>query len=133
MVANLEYTNTNLMFAGMGAGRGANLEASKDQVAVEMAAHGGAVIEIVREAGAWKVVADSKYGRRITATTPIEISGPAAGHDKLETSADPTGAKVLGMLNNCAGGSTPWALGSLARRTSTPTSAPIRPRPPTPT
>ena len=108
MVANLEYTNTNLMFAGMGAGRGANLKASKDQVAVEMAAHGGAVIEIVREAGAWKVVADSKYGRRITATTPIEISGPAAGHDKLKTSADPTGAKVLGMLNNCAGGSTPW-------------------------
>jgi uncharacterized protein len=108
MVANHEYTNTNLMFAGMGAGRDANLKASKDQVAVEMAAHGGAVIEIVREAGAWKVVADSKYARRITATTPMEISGPAAGHDKLKTSADSTGGKVLGMLNNCAGGSTPW-------------------------
>lgn len=108
MVVNHEYTNTNLMFAGMGPGRSANLKASKEQVDVEMAAHGGSVIEIARDGGAWKVVGDSKYARRITATTPMEITGPAAGHDKLKTSADPSGRKVLGMLNNCAGGSTPW-------------------------
>ena len=28
--------------------------------------------------------------------------------EKLKTSADPTGRKVSGMLNNCAGGETPW-------------------------
>ncbi|MDP3242869.1 MAG: DUF839 domain-containing protein, partial [Reyranella sp.] len=108
MVVNHEYTNPGLMFAGLGSGRAVNLKASKPQVEVEMAAHGGSVIEIAREGGAWKVVPDSKYARRITGTTPMQISGPAAGHDKLKTSADPTGTRVLGMLNNCAGGETPW-------------------------
>ena len=108
MVVNHEYTNPGLMFAGLGSGRAVNLRASKAQVEVEMAAHGGSVIEIVRDGGAWKVVPDSKYGRRISGTSPMNVSGPAAGHEKLKTSADPTGTKVLGMLNNCAGGETPW-------------------------
>jgi uncharacterized protein len=38
----------------------------------------------------------------------MEITGPAAGHDRLTTKADPTGRHVRGMLNNCAGGTTPW-------------------------
>lgn len=108
MVVNHEYTNPGLMFAGLGSGRAVNLKASKPQVEVEMAAHGGSVIEIVREGGSWKVVPASKYARRITASTAFDVSGPAAGHDKLKTSADPSGRKVLGMLNNCAGGETPW-------------------------
>jgi secreted PhoX family phosphatase len=75
---------------------------------IEKAAHGGAVIEIKKENGAWTVVKDSKYARRITMSTPMEITGPAAGHARMKTSADPTGTRVLGMLNNCAGGMTPW-------------------------
>ena len=108
MVVNHEYTNTNLMFAGLGEGRASRLKASKAQVEIEVAAHGGSVVEIAREGGGWKVVPDSKYARRITGTTEMVVSGPAAGHDKLKTSADPGGKKVLGMLNNCAGGETPW-------------------------
>ncbi len=108
MVANHEYTNANLMFAGLGSGRDSALKASKEQVAVEMASVGGAVIEIARESGHWKVVPESKFARRITATTAMEFSGPAAGHAKLKTSADPAGTKVFGTFGNCAGGSTPW-------------------------
>jgi uncharacterized protein len=108
LVANHEYINSNLMFAGLGAGRDANLKTSKEQVRVEMAAVGGAVIEIARQDGAWKVVDGSKFARRISANTPMDISGPAAGHELLKTSADPAGRKVLGTINNCAGGSTPW-------------------------
>src|SRR5262245_35605062 len=107
MVVNHEYTDPGLMFAGLGSGRDVNLKASKPQVEIEMAAHGGSVIEIVREGSGWKVVG-SKYARRISANTTFEMSGPAAAHDTLKTSADPSGRTVIGLLNNCAGGSTPW-------------------------
>ena len=101
MVVNHEYVNPPLMFAG-------HTASTRAQSDVEMAAIGGSVIEIAREGGQWKVVADSKYGRRISVNTAMDFSGPAAGHDALKTSADPTGRKVFGTLNNCAGGSTPW-------------------------
>ena len=58
--------------------------------------------------GEWQVVRPSAYARRITANTPMTISGPAAGHSLLQTAADPTGTSVLGTLNNCAMGFTPW-------------------------
>ncbi len=69
------------------------------------------MIEIKRDSGKWGVVPNSKYARRIDADTPMEITGPAAGDKRMQTKADPTGKKVLGMLNNCAGGTTPGAPG----------------------
>ena len=104
LVANHEYVNPQLMFAGLKSEH----EKIRAQAEVEMAAVGGSVVEIVREGGTWKVVPDSKFNRRLSVNTPMEVSGPAAGHDLLKTSADPDGRKVLGTLNNCAGGSTPW-------------------------
>lgn len=80
----------------------------KKRAAIEIQAHGGSVIEIRKQGGTWQVVEGSPYARRVTSDTPMIISGPAAGHEWMKTKADPTGTKVLGTINNCAGGITPW-------------------------
>jgi secreted PhoX family phosphatase len=111
LVINHEYTNEELMFSGIGeqdTKEAAFARMTKELVDIEKAAHGGAVIEIRREGGKWSVVPNSKYARRIDADTAMELTGPAAGSERLKTTADPSGRRVLGMLNNCAGGVTPW-------------------------
>jgi hypothetical protein len=111
LVVNHEYTNEELMFPGIGRQdlpKVAFAQMTAELAAIEMAAHGGAVIEVKRDNGKWSVVPNSKYARRIDTSTPMDITGPAAGHARLQTKADPTGKRVLGMLNNCAGGVTPW-------------------------
>ncbi len=111
LVINHEYTNEELMFSGIGeqeTKEAAFAKMTKELVDIEKAAHGGAVIEIKREGDKWSVVPNSKYARRIDADTVMEITGPAAGSERLKTKADPSGRRVLGMLNNCAGGVTPW-------------------------
>lgn len=106
---NHEYTDEELMFPGYGRHDKEFSRVTRDIVEVEMAAHGGSVIEIRKTGGKWQVVPDSRYARRINALdTPMHLSGPAAGHDRVKTSEDPDGTRVVGTLNNCAGGITPW-------------------------
>jgi secreted PhoX family phosphatase len=81
---------------------------SAEKVRKSQAAHGVAIIEVEDKAGKWEVVNPSRFARRITANTRTELSGPAAGHAMLKTAADPAGRVVLGTLNNCASGITPW-------------------------
>ncbi len=102
-----EYTNPELMFDA-GLTKKTQDQTTEAQSRIEMAAHGHSVIEIKRDGGAWRVVEGSPFARRIHAGTAIKISGPAAGHARLKTKADPSGSKVFGTLNNCAGGKTPW-------------------------
>ncbi len=84
-------------------------ERTREMCDVEVAAHGFTVVEIVRsDRGEWSVVKTSPLNRRITGATPMAIQGPAAGHPLMRTGADPGGTRVLGTLNNCAGGVTPW-------------------------
>jgi uncharacterized protein len=116
LVVNHEYTNAELMFPNFasvgkddeGKDKVKLGEYSKELVDIEMAAHGGTIIEIKRENGKWSPVLDGKMNRRITAMTEMQLSGPVAGHARVKTNADPSGTKVLGTLNNCAGGITPW-------------------------
>lgn len=108
LCVNHEYTSTSLMLPGFKDDWQAFQFVNKEEIATEMAAHGHSVVEIRKISGQWQVVAGSAYNRRITLTTPMEITGPAAGHRRLQTQADPTGRRVLGTLYNCAGGITPW-------------------------
>ncbi|MBV0892736.1 PhoX family phosphatase [Paracoccus sp. Z118] len=111
LVVNHEYTDPHLMFPGIvtiADGKITITDADENRVNIEMAAHGGTVIEIRKVDGKWQPVLDGALNRRITARTPMQISGPAAGHPRLQTNADPTGREVLGTINNCAGGVTPW-------------------------
>jgi len=82
---------------------------SLDRVNKAINAWGCSVIHIRKNAaGQWAVVLDSKYNRRITSASPMELTGPAAGDNLLQTRADPTGRRVLGTINNCGNGFTPW-------------------------
>ena len=83
IVQNHEYTDDVLLFTdGV-----ANWNAEK--TAKSQNAHGVGIIEVRRRRGAWEVVRPSRYARRITAQTPMQIGGPAAGHDLLKTAFDP--------------------------------------------
>jgi secreted PhoX family phosphatase len=109
LCVNHEYVNSEVMFPGLNIlQRGDFSKITKTHVEVEMAAHGVSIIEIVRDGGRWYPVLDGKSNRRITASTPMTLDGPAAGHARLKTAADPTGLRALGTFNNCAGGHTPW-------------------------
>lgn len=106
--ANHEYTEAYMQFAGLER-KDVPDKLTKDQVDVEMAAHGASIVEIRKTGGRWQVVEGSRYNRRLTTlASEIQISGPAAGHARLKTKADPSGTKVVGTLNNCGGGTTPW-------------------------
>ena len=106
LVANHEYTSENLMVPGFVDEASLTVE----QLRTSMAAHGMSVVEVRRRGrrGPWQVQR-SPLGRRVTAlSTPFAVTGPAAGSTLLRTTADPEGRTVIGTLNNCAGGTTPW-------------------------
>jgi len=77
-------------------------------VRAQQAAHGISVVDLQEKKGGFEIKRNSPFNRRITGNTACEISGPAAGHAMLQTADDPTGTRVLGTLNNCAHGHTPW-------------------------
>ena len=94
---NHEYVNA-LFVSGYG-GSGPK---TAEQIAKEQAAVGNSVLRVTRaKSGRWLVATgDDTYARRIDATTPTVLTGPAAGIDG--------GPNAVGSLANCSGGQTPW-------------------------
>ncbi|AOW88018.1 MULTISPECIES: PhoX family protein [Streptomyces] len=105
LVANHEYTDEVLMFRGYDPEN-----PTREQVEIAWAAHGLSVVAVEEEKRSGRLTAVSRHrlNRRVTATTEFRLTGPAAGSDLVRTSADRSGRKVLGTLNNCSGGTTPW-------------------------
>ncbi len=104
LVVNNEYTNRDIIWSN----RPDAKPADADDIKKGMMAHGVTVVEIADTDGKWHVVKDSDLNRRITPATPMELTGPAAGHDLVKTAADATGTVSMGTWNNCGSGKTPW-------------------------
>ncbi len=102
LAVNNEYTNYDYLFPH----GGKNLTAV--DVAKAQAAHGVSLVELIKKDNKWQVNQTGVLNRRITANTPMTLTGPAAGHPLLQTQSDPSGRAVLGTCNNCANGQTPW-------------------------
>lgn len=102
LVCNHEYTNENIMFPP-------ELDPA-EKIRIAWAAHGLSVVELRRRRAGdrWEYVPGARLNRRITLDTPFVLDGPAAGSKLLRTAEDPTGKRVRGTMNNCAGGTTPW-------------------------
>ncbi|MFD5767008.1 PhoX family protein [Streptomyces sp. NPDC127049] len=105
LVANHEYTDEQLMFRGYDAAN-----PTREQVEIAWAAHGLSVVVVQEERRTGKLTPVSRHylNRRLHTGSEFELTGPVAGSALVRTSADPRGRTVLGTLNNCAGGTTPW-------------------------
>ncbi len=106
LVVNHEYTNEELMFP-------ADTYTDDEIKLISMRNHGMSVVTVKRGLvpGSWRQVKNLRrapQNRRIHIETSFALTGPAAGDDRLKTSADPSGRRVFGTLNNCAGSTTPW-------------------------
>ncbi|CAN5862009.1 PhoX family phosphatase [soil metagenome] len=101
IVVNHEYTTDQLLFPD------GTDDWDAEKTAKSQNAHGVSVAEIALGPTGWRTVR-SRYARRVTTRTPIAIAGPAAGDQLLRTDFDGSGRTVLGTVNNCSHGVTPW-------------------------
>jgi secreted PhoX family phosphatase len=107
LVLNHEYVDAPLLHPN-GPTVVAGKRSSAEEVRKEINAHGVSVVEIRSDVrGEWQIVPGPR-NRRITAATPMQISGPARGHALLRTKHSPNGTAARGTQNNCANGFTPW-------------------------
>ncbi len=92
---NHEVPDYAILMAGSYDAATADAETKK----IALSAVGVSVIEVELKDGKWGVKAGSPYNKRYTGNTQYGVGGPAAAV---------VGASVIGTLNNCASGRTPW-------------------------
>ncbi|WP_444633463.1 PhoX family protein [Cupriavidus oxalaticus] len=97
LAINHELPDYNILFAG---GTYTAGSATPEQKRIALSAVGISVIEVeLAASGKWQVKRDSIYNKRYTGNTLYRVGGPAASA---------VGSTVVGMLNNCSSGHTPW-------------------------
>jgi secreted PhoX family phosphatase len=104
LAINNEYVN----FASFFSHRQSKAPESRGDVLKTQQAVGVSIVEVSAGSQGWQVVKDSPYNRRITAQTPMKITGPAKGHSLMKTQQDPDGIQSFGTWANCGSGKTPW-------------------------
>ncbi|MBC5783343.1 PhoX family phosphatase [Ramlibacter sp. USB13] len=97
LAINHEAPDSQILYTGAASYNPAT--ATADQKKIVLSSVGVSVIEIERIDGKWTVKRNSAFNKRYTGNTVYQVGGPAA------TLVGPT---VVGTLNNCASGSTPW-------------------------
>jgi secreted PhoX family phosphatase len=97
LVMNHELPDYNILFASKSYNAAT---ATPEQKKIALSAVGVSVIEVTKASdGKWSVVKNSTYNKRYTGNSIFRVGGPAAGI---------VGTTVVGTLNNCANGATPW-------------------------
>lgn len=97
LVLNHELPDYNILFATGSYNAGT---ATAEQKKIALSAVGVSVVEIAKGTdGKFAVKAGSRYNKRYTGNTSYRVGGPAAG---VITSP------IIGTLNNCSSGRTPW-------------------------
>lgn len=95
LAINHETMDSAILFSG-----GYNAAtATAEQKRIALSSVGVSVIEIEFVDGKWRVKRDSRYNKRYTGNTIYKVGGPAASV---------IGGSVVGTLNNCSSGETPW-------------------------
>ena len=80
----------------------------ESEVVKEIDAHGVSIVEMRKQGGQFARQVASRYNRRVTGRTMMDIAGPARGTAFMRTKFSPTGVLSRGTLNNCGHGVTPW-------------------------
>ena len=111
LCVNHEFPMPALLFPGWVEARearalGAFVRERPAVVAYMQAAVGLTVVELERDER-WRYVRGSRFNRRVTMRTAMEIAGPARRHPLLNPRNEPA-PLAFGTLGNCAAGTTPW-------------------------
>lgn len=112
LCSNHEFPSPELLFPGWVEARSARtlgdfMRERPQATAFMQAAVGLTVVELERGRSSWRYRLGSRYNRRITAHTPMEIAGPARDHPLLNPGKEAT-PLAFGTFGNCAAGMTPW-------------------------
>lgn len=108
LVVNHEYIDENALHPHGPTGTGSGEKRPAEEVRKEINAHGVAVMHIKKNGSNWEIVKNSKYNRRFTSATPMNLAGPVAKTDWVKTAFSKDGSQIRGTNNNCGNGTTPW-------------------------